>query len=62
MRAGTVVWNGPVGVFEFDQFGAGTEKIARAIVETSAFTLTGGGDTIVAIKKYDIYDNISYTT
>lgn len=60
MRAGTVVWNGPVGVFEFDQFGAGTEKIARAIAETSAFTLAGGGDTIAAIQKYDIYDKISY--
>lgn len=60
MRAGTVVWNGPVGVFEFDQFGAGTEKIARAIAETSAFTLAGGGDTIAAIQKYDIYDKVSY--
>ncbi len=60
MRAGTVVWNGPVGVFEFDQFGAGTEKIARAIAETNAFTLAGGGDTIAAIQKYDIYDKISY--
>jgi phosphoglycerate kinase len=60
MRAGTVVWNGPVGVFEFDQFGAGTEKIARAISETSAFTLAGGGDTIAAIQKYDIYDKVSY--
>ncbi|MFZ1851221.1 MAG: phosphoglycerate kinase [Nitrosomonas sp.] len=60
MRAGTVVWNGPVGVFEFDQFGAGTEKIARAIAETKAFTLAGGGDTIAAIQKYDIYDKVSY--
>lgn len=60
MKAGTVVWNGPVGVFEFDQFGAGTEKIARAIAETSAFTLAGGGDTIAAIQKYDIYDKVSY--
>lgn len=60
MRAGTVVWNGPVGVFEFDQFGAGTEKIARAIAETNAFTLAGGGDTIAAIQKYDIYDKVSY--
>ncbi len=60
MRAGTVVWNGPVGVFEFDQFGAGTEKIAKAIAETSAFTLAGGGDTIAAIQKYDIYDKVSY--
>ncbi len=60
LRAGTVVWNGPVGVFEFDQFGAGTEKIARAIAETKAFTLAGGGDTIAAIQKYDIYDKVSY--
>ena len=60
MKAGTVVWNGPVGVFEFDQFGAGTERIARAIAETSAFTLAGGGDTIAAIQKYNIYDNVSY--
>jgi len=60
MKAGTVVWNGPVGVFEFDQFGAGTEKIARAIAETKAFTLAGGGDTIAAIQKYGIYNKISY--
>ncbi len=60
MKAGTVVWNGPVGVFEFDQFGAGTKKIAMAIAETKAFTLAGGGDTIAAIQKYDIYDKVSY--
>ena len=60
MRAGTVVWNGPVGVFEFDQFGAGTKKIATAIAETQAFTLAGGGDTIAAIQKYGIYDKVSY--
>ncbi|MFP4271452.1 MAG: phosphoglycerate kinase [Halothiobacillaceae bacterium] len=60
MKAGTVVWNGPVGVFEFDQFGAGTRKIAEAIAATSAFTLAGGGDTIAAIQKYDIYDKVSY--
>jgi len=60
MKAGTVVWNGPVGVFEFDQFGAGTEKIARAIAETKAFTLAGGGDTIAAIQKYEMYDKVSY--
>jgi len=60
MKAGTVVWNGPVGVFEFDQFGEGTKTIARAIAETSAFTLAGGGDTIAAIQKYDIYDKVSY--
>ena len=60
MKAGTVVWNGPVGVFEFDQFGAGTKKIAEAIATTKAFTLAGGGDTIAAIQKYDIYDQVSY--
>lgn len=60
MQAGTVVWNGPVGVFEFDQFGAGTKAIAEAIAKTQAFTLAGGGDTIAAIQKYDIYDQISY--
>ncbi|TVQ87141.1 MAG: phosphoglycerate kinase [Chromatiaceae bacterium] len=58
--AGTVVWNGPVGVFEFDQFGAGTHTVAMAIAETDAFTLAGGGDTIAAIQKYDIYDRVSY--
>ncbi len=60
MKAGTVVWNGPVGVFEFDQFGAGTMTIAKAIAETKAFTLAGGGDTIAAIQKYGIYDKVSY--
>ncbi len=60
MKAGTVVWNGPVGVFEFDQFGEGTKKIAAAIAETQAFTLAGGGDTIAAIQKYGIYDKVSY--
>ena len=60
MKAGTVVWNGPVGVFEFDQFGAGTKTIAMAIANTKAFTLAGGGDTIAAIQKHNIYDKISY--
>lgn len=60
MKAGTVVWNGPVGVFEFDQFGEGTKTIAMAIANTKAFTLAGGGDTIAAIQKYDIFDKISY--
>ena len=60
MKAGTVVWNGPVGVFEFDQFGEGTRTIAMAIANTPAFTLAGGGDTIAAIQKYDIYDKVSY--
>ena len=60
MKAGTVVWNGPVGVFEFDQFGEGTKTIAMATANTNAFTLAGGGDTIAAIQKYDIYDKVSY--
>jgi len=60
MQAGTVVWNGPVGVFEFDQFGEGTKTIALAIAKTKAFTLAGGGDTIAAIQKYGIYDKVSY--
>jgi phosphoglycerate kinase len=58
--AGTIVWNGPVGVFEFDQFGAGTEALARAIAETSAFSIAGGGDTLAAVDKYDIKQQVSY--
>ena len=58
--AGTIVWNGPVGVFEFDQFGEGTKTIAHAIADASAFTLAGGGDTIAAIQKYGIEDEIDY--
>jgi len=59
-NAGTVVWNGPVGVFEFDQFGEGTKTIALAIAKTKAFTLAGGGDTIAAIQKYGIEDQVDY--
>jgi len=59
-KAGTIVWNGPVGVFEFDQFGAGTKTVAMAIANAPGFSLAGGGDTIAAIQKYDIYDKISY--
>lgn len=59
-NAGTIVWNGPVGVFEFDAFGQGTEKLARAIAESDAFSIAGGGDTLAAIDKYGIADNISY--
>ena len=58
--AGTIVWNGPVGVFEFDQFGKGTEAIARAIAASSAFSIAGGGDTLAAVAKYDIANDISY--
>ena len=59
-NAGTVVWNGPVGVFEFDQFGGGTKAIAMAIAESDAFSIAGGGDTLAAIDKYDIADKVSY--
>ena len=58
--AGTILWNGPVGVFEFDQFGAGTESLSRAIADSSAFFLAGGGDTLAAIDKYGIADKVSY--
>ncbi len=60
MKAGTIVWNGPVGVFEFDQFGEGTKTISMAIANSPGFSLAGGGDTIAAIQKYDIYDKVSY--
>ena len=59
-EAGTVVWNGPVGVFEFDAFGNGTRTIARAIAESKAFSIAGGGDTLAAIAKYGIEDKIGY--
>ncbi|MAB61548.1 MAG: phosphoglycerate kinase [Pseudoalteromonas sp.] len=59
-NAGTVVWNGPVGVFEFDQFGNGTRAIADAIANSNAFSIAGGGDTLAAIDKYGIADKVSY--
>ena len=58
--AGTIVWNGPVGVFEFDQFGDGTKAVAQAIAGARGFSLAGGGDTIAAIAKYGITDKVSY--
>jgi phosphoglycerate kinase len=58
--AGTIIWNGPVGVFEIDQFGEGTRAIAQAIARSKAFSLAGGGDTLAAIEKYGIEDGISY--
>lgn len=58
--AGTIVWNGPVGVFEFEQFGHGTETIARAVAASSAFSIAGGGDTLAAIDRYGVKDGISY--
>ncbi len=59
-KAGTIVWNGPVGVFEFDQFGEGTRTLGLAIAESSAFSIAGGGDTLAAVDKYGIADRISY--
>ncbi len=58
--AGTIIWNGPVGVFEFDQFGNGTRVLAEAIAASNAFSVAGGGDTLAAIDKYKVADNISY--
>jgi phosphoglycerate kinase len=59
-KAGTVVWNGPVGVFEFDQFGHGTKTLALAIANGAGFSVAGGGDTLAAIAKYGIADQIGY--
>ncbi|MCK8516622.1 phosphoglycerate kinase [Methylonatrum kenyense] len=59
-EAGTIVWNGPVGVFEIDQFGAGTKALAQAIAESPAFSIAGGGDTLAAVAKYGIGDQVSY--
>jgi phosphoglycerate kinase len=60
--AKTIVWNGPVGVFEIDQFGNGTQSLAKAIAESTAFSIAGGGDTLAAIDKYGINDQVSYTS
>ncbi len=59
-NAGTIVWNGPVGVFEFDQFGEGTKALAMAIADSHAFSIAGGGDTLAAVAKYEIADRVSY--
>jgi phosphoglycerate kinase len=59
-KAGTIVWNGPVGVFEFEQFSHGTEVIAQAIAESPAFSIAGGGDTLAAIAKFGITDKVGY--
>ncbi|MGY2437325.1 phosphoglycerate kinase, partial [Escherichia coli] len=56
----TILWNGPVGVFEFDQFGNGTKVLAKAIAESSAFSIAGGGDTLAAVDKFDIAAQVSY--
>jgi phosphoglycerate kinase len=59
-KAGTIVWNGPVGVFEIDQFGHGTQRVAEAIADSPAFSIAGGGDTLAALDKYGISERISY--
>ena len=59
-NAGTIIWNGPLGVFEFDQFGGGTEILSHAIAASSAFSIAGGGDTLAAVDKYNIADQVSY--
>ncbi|MEW5251250.1 phosphoglycerate kinase [Microbulbifer sp. 2201CG32-9] len=59
-EAGTIIWNGPVGVFEFDQFGGGTERLSRAIADSAAFSIAGGGDTLAAVDKYGIAGKVSY--
>ena len=59
-NAGTIVWNGPVGVFEFDQFASGTKILANAIAESEAFSIAGGGDTLAAVDKFNVEDKISY--
>ena len=59
-KAGTIVWNGPVGVFEIDQFGAGTRRVAEAVADSAAFSVAGGGDTLAALEKYGLTEQISY--
>ncbi|MGH7948381.1 MAG: phosphoglycerate kinase, partial [Candidatus Binataceae bacterium] len=59
-KAGTIVWNGPVGVFEYDQFGGGTKTIAEAIASSPGFSIAGGGDTVAAIVKYGVAKRIGY--
>jgi phosphoglycerate kinase len=61
-EAGTIVWNGPVGVFEIEQFGAGTRRLAEAVAASSAFSIAGGGDTLAALEKYGLTDRISYVS
>lgn len=61
-EAGTIVWNGPVGVFEIDQFGGGTERVAQAVADSKAFSIAGGGDTLAALDKYGVTDRISYVS
>jgi phosphoglycerate kinase len=60
--AATIVWNGPVGVFEIEQFSHGTQTVAKAVAESQGFSIAGGGDTLAAIEKYGIEDQVSYTS
>jgi phosphoglycerate kinase len=60
--AGTIVWNGPVGVFEIEQFSRGTQQVAEAVAQSSGFSIAGGGDTLAAIEKYGIENDVSYTS
>ncbi len=61
-KAGTIVWNGPIGVYEFDQFGAGTQALAKAIAGSKAFSIAGGGETLAALAKYGVADKLSYSS
>ena len=61
-RAGTVIWNGPVGVFEIDRFGRGTKRLAQAVAKSKAFSVAGGGDTLAALEKYGLTGQISYVS
>ncbi len=61
-KAGTIIWNGPLGVFEFDQFGEGTKRLSLAIAESAGFSIAGGGDTLAAIDKYEISEQVSYSS
>ena len=61
-KAGTIIWNGPIGIFEMDAFGEGTRALAKAIAASSAYALAGGGETLAAIEKYGVYKDISYVS
>ena len=61
-KAGTIVWNGPVGVFEFEQFSRGTKALAEAVAESDAFSIAGGGDTVAALEQFGLADKISYVS
>jgi phosphoglycerate kinase len=61
-NAGTIVWNGPVGVFEIEQFGAGTRRLAEAVAASAGFSIAGGGDTLAALDRYGLTDRISYVS